>query len=73
MTFVNTISPEIKTISSSFMEIMYIFHIFYRLITFEPRIFEAWKGKNLCPSGVNHVTHQFRVEYKATWDSKIEC
>ena len=29
MTFVKTFSPEIKTISSSFMEIMYIVNIFY--------------------------------------------
>ena len=56
-------SPESKTISSSFMENIYIFIIFYHLITFEPRIFEVWKGKNLCPLGVKSEScqcHRFR-------------
>ena len=52
MTSVKTFSSKIKTISSSFMEKIYIFDIFYHKITFGPRIFEVWKGKNLCPLGV---------------------
>ena len=49
MTSVKTFSSKIKTISSCFMENIYIFTIFYHLITFEPRICEVWKGKNRCP------------------------
>ena len=53
MISLRTFSPEIKSISSSFMKSFYIINIFYHFIIFEPRIFEVWKGKNLCPSGVN--------------------
>ena len=52
MISVTTFSPEIETISSSFTKIIHIIDIFYHFFTFEPRICEVWKGKNLCPLGV---------------------
>ena len=55
MISVTTFSPEIETISSSLTAIIYIFDIFYHFFTFEPRICEVWKGKNLCPLGVKPV------------------
>ena len=60
---VKTLSTEIKTISSSFVELIYIFNIFYHLCTFEPRMIEVWKGKKMFPGtprlGVKHSTFRF--------------
>ena len=66
MTSVKTFSPQIKNRSSSFMENIYIFIIFYHLITFEPRIFEVWKGKNLCPREIRPVSQNVSVDFTET-------
>ena len=53
MSSLKTFASNTKTMGSSFMKIICTFNIFYHFIIFEPRICEVWKGKNLCPSGVN--------------------
>ena len=52
MISLKTFAPGTKTMGSSFTKSIYIFNIFYHFITFEPRISEVWKGKNLGPWGV---------------------
>ena len=72
MISLRTFAPETKTMGSSFTKNNYIFNIFYHFITFEPRISEVWKGKNLVgkfdmklkSSGLNC---KFRLKMESVW------
>ena len=52
MISVKTFSPEIKSMTSSFIKNMYNFDIFYQFPQFEQSKSEVWKGKILCAWGV---------------------
>ena len=52
MISVETFSPKVKSMDSSFMKNIYIFDIFYHFPQFEQSKSEVWKGKNLCAWGV---------------------
>ena len=53
MISVKSFSPKVKSMNSSFIKNMNIFDIFYHFPQFEHNKSEVWKGKNLCPWGVN--------------------
>ena len=60
MISVETFSPEVKSMDSSFMKNIYIFDIFYHFHHFERSKSEVWKGKNLCSQGVNIDQNSYR-------------
>ena len=56
MIYIKTFPPGIKSLSSSFIEIVDILYISYHLRAVNESKSEVWKGKNPCHRGVNqHV------------------